>query len=175
MVWRLQLNLRTRIGLAVVLSLGLFASAVAIYKTPMQYNFFKQSDFSGNGAWYYVWQQVEMHVGIQAACLPTLKPVFASFFGRVRGLTKGRSTESSDGYVRHDDRGGYIMGNLGRGSRRVVFGEDDVLEKDECSVQTEARLSGADESEESILSYGRRSNGLEILRTTEVIVTEEAR
>ncbi|EAT83653.2 hypothetical protein SNOG_08485 [Parastagonospora nodorum SN15] len=49
MVWRLQLNLRTRIGLAIVLSLGLFASAVAIYKTPMQYNFFKQPDFSGNG------------------------------------------------------------------------------------------------------------------------------
>ncbi|KAH4924788.1 hypothetical protein HBI70_096550 [Parastagonospora nodorum] len=174
MVWRLQLNLRTRIGLAIVLSLGLFASAVAIYKTPMQYNFFKQPDFSGNGAGYYVWQQVEMHVGIQAACLPTLKPLFASFFGRFRGLTKGRSTESSDVYVRHDERGGYIMGNSG-GERRVVFGEDGLLAKDECSLQMEARLSGADEGEESILSHGGRSNGLEILRTTEVIVTEEAR
>jgi hypothetical protein len=58
MVWRLQVNLQTRIGLAVILSLGLFASAVAIYKTPMQYRFFDEKDFSGNGAWYYIWYTI---------------------------------------------------------------------------------------------------------------------
>lgn len=117
-----------------------------------------------------------MHVGILAACLPTLKPLFASFFGRVRGLKKGRSTQTSDGYVRHDERGGYIMGNLGGGSRRVVYGEDGVLGKDECDFITVARLSGAGESEESVLSHGhRRSNGSGILRTMEVIVTDEVR
>lgn len=57
MVWRLQVNLQTRIGLAVILSLGLFASAVAIYKTPMQANFFAEQDWSGHGSWYYIWQQ----------------------------------------------------------------------------------------------------------------------
>jgi hypothetical protein len=57
MVWRLQVTIQTRIGLAVILSLGLFASAVAIYKTPMQYNFFKITDWSGDGSWYYIWQQ----------------------------------------------------------------------------------------------------------------------
>ena len=57
MVWRLQVNLQTRIGLAVILSLGLFASAIAIYKTPMQANFFKEQDWSGHGSWYYIWQQ----------------------------------------------------------------------------------------------------------------------
>jgi hypothetical protein len=55
MVWSLRVNLNTRIGLAVILSLGLFASGIAIYKTPMQYNFFEETDFSGNGAWYYIW------------------------------------------------------------------------------------------------------------------------
>lgn len=57
MVWRLQVTIQTRIGLAAILGLGLFASAVAIYKTPMQYNFFKITDWSGEGAWYYIWQQ----------------------------------------------------------------------------------------------------------------------
>lgn len=57
MVWKLQVNVQTRVGLAVILSLGLFASAVAIYKTPMQANFFKEKDWSGHGAWYYIWQQ----------------------------------------------------------------------------------------------------------------------
>ncbi|KAJ8118375.1 hypothetical protein OPT61_g632 [Boeremia exigua] len=114
MVWKLQVNLRTRIGLAVVLSLGLFASAIAIYKTPMQANFFKETDWSGHGSWYYIWQQVEMNVGIIAANLPTLKPLFANFFGHMRTFTKGRSTASrsgpglsgpfrSNGYHKHDD------------------------------------------------------------------------
>lgn len=57
MVWKLQVNMQTRIGLAIILSLGLFASAVAIYKTPMQANFFKETDWSGHGSWYYIWQQ----------------------------------------------------------------------------------------------------------------------
>jgi len=57
MVWKLQVNVQTRIGLAVILSLGLFASAVAIYKTPMQANFFEELDWSGHGSWYYIWQQ----------------------------------------------------------------------------------------------------------------------
>lgn len=57
MVWKLQVNQHTRIGLAVILSLGLFASAVAIYKTPMQANFFEETDWSGHGSWYYIWQQ----------------------------------------------------------------------------------------------------------------------
>ena len=75
MVWKLQVTVRTRIGLAIILSLGLLyvegfrynsleerltfhsASGVAIYKTPMQYNFFNEADWSGRGSWYYIWQQ----------------------------------------------------------------------------------------------------------------------
>ena len=60
MVWRLQVTIQTRIGLAVILGLGLFASAIAIYKTPMQANFFKEMDWSGSGSWYYIWQQYVM-------------------------------------------------------------------------------------------------------------------
>lgn len=57
MVWKLQVTIQTRIGLATILGLGLFASAIAIYKTPMQANFFKVKDWSGDGSWYYIWQQ----------------------------------------------------------------------------------------------------------------------
>jgi hypothetical protein len=55
MIWKLQVNTRTRIGLAAILSLGLFASVTAIYKAPLQYNLFKDPDWSGKGAWYYIW------------------------------------------------------------------------------------------------------------------------
>ncbi|KAF2710711.1 hypothetical protein K504DRAFT_345816, partial [Pleomassaria siparia CBS 279.74] len=86
-VWKLQVNVRTKIGLAATMGLGLFASATAIYKTAIQYNFFKEPDWSGKGSWYYIWQQIEMNVGIISACLPTLKPLFSSFFEHVLTVT----------------------------------------------------------------------------------------
>ncbi|KAF1838094.1 hypothetical protein BDW02DRAFT_51514 [Decorospora gaudefroyi] len=172
MVWRLQVTLQTRIGLAVILSLGLFASAIAIYKTPMQYNFFKVVDWSGEGSWYYIWQQVEMHVGIIAACLPTLKPLFANFFGQVRAYTKGRTTGSgginsapfrSNGYVKQNDgRKNFAMKNMSEGSQstggRDPYAEDVVLGKDTYTVEAgrggigRVRSQGG-ESDESILSH----------------------
>ena len=52
LVWKLQLTTRTKIGLICILSLGFFAAATAIYKTPMQYHFFEVQDFTGEGSWY---------------------------------------------------------------------------------------------------------------------------
>ncbi|KAJ4342637.1 hypothetical protein N0V87_000846 [Didymella glomerata] len=178
MVWRLQVNLQTRIGLAVILSLGLFASAIAIYKTPMQANFFLEKDWSGHGSWYYIWQQVEMNVGIIAANLPTLKPLFANFFGHMRTLTKGRSAGSrstplsgpfkSNGYYRQNDSstgersgamgGGYAMRDLSTGSadepkKKDSYDEILVLGKESYRVNVgrSRRQSTTRESDESSL------------------------
>ena len=52
LVWKLQLTTRTKVGLVCILSLGFFAAATAIYKTPMQYHFFEVQDFTGQGSWY---------------------------------------------------------------------------------------------------------------------------
>ena len=67
-MWKLQVNVRTKVGLGAIMGLGLFASATAIYKVPMQYNFFKEPDFTGRGAWYYIWQQY-------VSSLPSPSPV----------------------------------------------------------------------------------------------------
>ena len=73
MIWKIRATVRTRVSLCLVLGLGLLyvsdflfsgqmlmglsACATAIYKIPLQYGFFDEKDFSGKGAWYYVWQQ----------------------------------------------------------------------------------------------------------------------
>jgi hypothetical protein len=56
-VWKLQVNIQTKLGLSFCMALGLLATATAIYKTPMQYHFFEETDFTGHGSWYYIWQQ----------------------------------------------------------------------------------------------------------------------
>jgi hypothetical protein len=143
-------------------------------------------------------QQVEMHIGILAACLPTLKPLFASFFGSIRTFTKGRTNGShnisapfkSSGYVKQDDMYGsasFAMKDMSDGSSsqpRSPYDEDVVLGKEMYTVTTNVsnvgrrtrRQSGAGESDESILGHHeqRRSDGLRgmaIVRTTEVSVT----
>lgn len=135
-----------------------------------------------------------MHIGILAACLPTLKPLFATFFGQIRTFTKGRSNGSngisapfkSNGYVKQDDAYGsssFAMKDMSDGSPsqpRSQYDEDVVLGKDLYTVTTNVgrrarRHSDAGDSDETILGRdNRRSDGLRgmaIVRTTEVSVT----
>lgn len=161
----------------------------------MQYNFFKEADWSGNGSFYYIWQLVEMHIGIFAACLPALKPLFANFFGQIRTLTKGRVTGSaitapfrSNGYVQQRNprsKSSFPMKNMSEGSQsksREMYDEDVMLGRETYTVEAKGRLSRmrgpAGESDESILRYSAnvadresQGRGLKILKTTEVNIT----
>jgi len=134
-----------------------------------------------------------MHVGIIAACLPTMKPLFANFFGQMRSLaTKGRTTGNStpfrsNGYMRHNDmRPGdsFAMRNMSGGARDP-YSEDTVLGKDTYTVEASRGRalsrpkSLAGESDDSILEHEvntgeRRSvlpRGMTIVRTTEVNIS----
>jgi hypothetical protein len=136
-------------------------------------------------------QQVELHCGIFAACLPTLKPLFATFSNQIRTtFNNSRTTGSafkSSGYVKHDDTYGhssFAMKNLSEGSHstpRNPYDEDVMLGKETYSVITNGgrkgrRQSRAGGSDESILEHDKRrsdglARGMAIVKTTEVSVT----
>ncbi|PSN73976.1 hypothetical protein BS50DRAFT_670466 [Corynespora cassiicola Philippines] len=188
MIWKLQVNFRTKVGLGVILGLGFFASAIAIYKTPMQYNFFKEPDWSGKGSWYYIWQQVEMNVGIMAACLPTLKPLFANFFGHIRAMTsgsQGRSTGlskpyNSNGYFRQNeptDRSfalKEINSSLASTAQQGAYSAESPTVYGGSNWESRRQSKGG-ESDESILPLQGaphlQPKGRVIIRTTEVNVS----
>ncbi|KAJ4288002.1 hypothetical protein N0V90_012018 [Kalmusia sp. IMI 367209] len=180
-VWKLQVNVRTKLGLAFCMGLGLFASATAIYKVPMQYHFFEETDFTGHGSWYYIWQQVEMNIGITAANLPTLKPLFATFFTSLRtmasyGSRNNRSALSTPykatGYLKQTDD---TLASPGTTSFAMSS-----LSKKSGDKEWAKRGSQGGESDESILrdmvvregggGVARMPSG-RILRTTEVNIT----
>jgi hypothetical protein len=122
-----------------------------------------------------------MHVGIIASCLPTLKPLFASFFGQISHITKGRTTGSgginstpfrSNGYMKHNDRGNHFaMKNMSEGSQstgRDPYAEDAVLGKETYTAEAGRGMrnsglsrskSQAGESDESILSHDGPETG----------------
>ncbi|OAG02010.1 uncharacterized protein CC84DRAFT_1046309, partial [Paraphaeosphaeria sporulosa] len=75
LIWKLQINMRTKISLVVVLSLGWFACAAAIVKAAQQYTVLDDPDWTVHDS-FNVWNYIELTVGIIAASLPALKPLF---------------------------------------------------------------------------------------------------
>ncbi|KAF2026203.1 hypothetical protein EK21DRAFT_74787 [Setomelanomma holmii] len=75
LVWRLQLNLRSRMSLIAVLSLGIFASISGIIKQTNASQFRDLEPYIKDA--YSIWNFLGLDFGIIAASLPALKPLFS--------------------------------------------------------------------------------------------------
>lgn len=94
-----------------VLSLGVFAAAAAIVKAGIQKEIFADPDPFVHDR-FTLWRFIEFDVGIIAASLPALKPLFSWFLGAARGLTtrspQATNAPNSTGYQKqseHSDSG----------------------------------------------------------------------
>ncbi|KAL1598096.1 hypothetical protein SLS59_007106 [Nothophoma quercina] len=107
LVWQLQLNLRSKVSLIFVLSLGMFAAIAAIVKAEIQKTIFQDPDPFVHDR-FTLWRFIELDVGIVAASLPALKPLFNWFLGAARDLTTRipRPTAAPDslGYHKQSER-----------------------------------------------------------------------
>jgi hypothetical protein len=98
LIWQLKLNLRTRISLIAILSLGVFAGVAGIIRA-MVFNSILKDPRRFIHDKYSMWNYVELTVGIIAGSLPALKPLFTRFLNTARGRTVG-SSEKASGNVR---------------------------------------------------------------------------
>ncbi|KAF2822485.1 hypothetical protein CC86DRAFT_396723 [Ophiobolus disseminans] len=88
LVWSLKLNLRARISLVLVLTLGLFAGIAGIVKSQKQKAALYNPDQYVYDS-FTIWWIIEYNVGMIAASLPALKPLFR------RALETARSTAAT--------------------------------------------------------------------------------
>ncbi|KAK9560589.1 hypothetical protein V6Z88_001333 [Aspergillus fumigatus] len=86
LVWKLQMTRKTKIALAVILSLGCIASAAVIVRIPYLH-YYKDDEFLYATTDISIWSNVEASLGIMAGSLVTLRPLFRWF----RGTSYGRS------------------------------------------------------------------------------------
>ncbi|KAH7355703.1 hypothetical protein BKA66DRAFT_597566 [Pyrenochaeta sp. MPI-SDFR-AT-0127] len=92
LIWRLQLRYtRTKISLIGILSLGWFASAAAIAKAIKQWNVLSDPDWTAEDS-FNVWNFIEFTIGIIAASLPTLKPLFNWCLETAKAITSNSRT-----------------------------------------------------------------------------------
>jgi hypothetical protein len=77
------------IGLIPVIASTMRLCEIIMSESPMSKNMtWQQADFSWGWAWVPVWSQIEVNVGIVAASLPSLSPLFKQIFGGCHTQTR---------------------------------------------------------------------------------------
>jgi len=196
----LQINVRTKISLVCILSLGYFACAAAIVKQVLLSTFFEHPDPLFIDA-FQIWNDVELNTGILAACLPALRPLFAFLLETATALrSRGLSSSGAKGryYIHPDDvrlgsipsrstlgkqgygvtvSGGGLVDNVRKIHSQPSFTSSGPTSKLEASIGENDTGSEEDIMPMQIqttrvqLPGQRDRSGNGILRTTEVMVS----
>jgi len=191
MLWVIQLNRRQKLSLICILGLGVFATSAACVKLTFLPNYGRSGDLMWDSRNLTIWTVTECNVGIVAANLSCLKPLF----NRILVSTYGQGS-------RKQSHPRYSSKPYGPGSKhRSVIREYDELDSDKVAERglgdayllttidahkigavskiTSGRssLSQSKESEDSQLGFHRDRvrgfNGIrDITVTTKVDVTE---
>jgi hypothetical protein len=112
MLWNLNVHFRTRMTLLAILGLGVFACAAAVVKVGYVTNYGKLGDWLWDSRNITIWTVVELNVGIIAASLPCLKPLFRRFLGSYYGKnSKKTPTTGNTGYGRGTLRSATMRSN----------------------------------------------------------------
>ncbi|KAI9931469.1 hypothetical protein ASPWEDRAFT_398146 [Aspergillus wentii DTO 134E9] len=151
-IWKLQMKRREKTGIAIAMSLGVFAAATAFVKTSYLPNLSKQSDFTYYCGDILIWAAAETGATIFAASIPSLRIL----------VLKMRSSYDNSGQKYSEN---YQLSKGREWSRNTKRRHGTLLSSDE-HVSLPGRPDDA--SEKSIL--GKSNN---IKRTQEVTVSYE--
>lgn len=158
--------LRTRLSLVAILSLGIFAAVAGIIRQLSSSQFGVPEPYIHDT--YSIWNFIELDVGIMAASLPALKPLFSWFRDATSSLTgkpsKSSNHRSAEGYqrkVRPVDDDGFALVEYGqRGEFKVSSGPKERLDG--------WTLDHAKSSQESILPHPPARNGITVTTSVQV-------
>ncbi|KAK0701397.1 hypothetical protein B0T21DRAFT_379096 [Apiosordaria backusii] len=158
-----QIPMRERIVIGILMGLGIFASAASIVKAVALAEFGKTDDPNGQGIIVGTWFCIEQQVAFIAACIPCLRKPFQIFLQKVGLLsTVGHTSNKA---------------TAGTGFRRM-YGKQ-TSEATGGTIKMKSMMSRDAPSEESILA-SNSANGQdenlkpgEIWRTTEVYLNDE--
>ncbi|KAL8903343.1 MAG: hypothetical protein Q9171_007437 [Xanthocarpia ochracea] len=104
MLWNMQMSLRKKLGIGALMGLGYFSGVCAIVRTAISMKVYQAgglADFSWVIIDLRIWGTVEILIGIIAATIPTLKPLYGNQLGSSYFPWSKKS--SSKGYVAHSD------------------------------------------------------------------------
>ncbi|KAF4280297.1 hypothetical protein KXW40_005533 [Aspergillus fumigatus] len=167
MFHNIQVNKRTRASLMGILSLGYFACAAAIAKTVYQARVFEEQD-AWRDADFFIWNCVELNVGIVAACFPTIKPLVKSVIGSTWSYASNSRSRKRTNNAYYGQSSSHALGSIRRSGLEHEAQKYNV-HVDGVRISLSASEGG---SEEHLAAHpqAQRLSSTRILRTTEVIV-----
>ncbi|KFZ17109.1 hypothetical protein V501_01900 [Pseudogymnoascus sp. VKM F-4519 (FW-2642)] len=131
LIWNVQMDRRTKLSVAAILSVGAIASSATIIRIPYIQDLANVEDFLYATTDVAIWSTVETGIGIAASAAATLRPLFRTYFGTSRGAGGSSSNNwPRSGYVRNNGMGGEGYGlrsDLGKrtGVTTVIEGDSD--------------------------------------------------
>ncbi|KAI5864894.1 hypothetical protein GGS23DRAFT_604347 [Durotheca rogersii] len=93
-VWKLRMSTRRKIGLCILLGMGVLSGVCAAIKTVQSSNLSVREDVSWELFSLYAWSSSEISLNIVCACVPTLKPLF-DYLTKNKPLRRGSSSGDS--------------------------------------------------------------------------------
>lgn len=83
-LWHTQIDFRTKVGLWVLMGLGVLTGFFCLVRTVINNQSFPE-DVTYGGIVNWVWRLFEVSIGIIAACVPTLRPLYPWLKKRIKG------------------------------------------------------------------------------------------
>ena len=93
--WRLQVDLKTKVGLCLLMCLGVITGVCCIVRTVLNGEAMPV-DETYDGIVNWIWRLFEVQFGIIAACIPTLRP----FYKRMAAMFKGEKPPLADSNIK---------------------------------------------------------------------------
>jgi hypothetical protein len=139
-----------RLSLVAILSLGIFAAIAGIIRQLSSSQFGVPEPYIYDS--YSLWNFIELDMGIIAASLPALKPLFSWFRDTARDLTGKPKSASAERYQRQsspvDDDGFALIEYGSKGEVKIISRLGERADK--------WALDRAKSSQESILPHGEK-------------------
>ncbi|KAK8055260.1 hypothetical protein PG993_000487 [Apiospora rasikravindrae] len=146
MLWNVQINLRTKISVAVLLSTGLVAGIALILRASNVRDIAISADFLHDTVDVATWSVLEPALGIIAGCIATLRPLFKNF--GLSGLKRSMRYNSSNN-KKQSHSGNSSTGAGGSGpSRRMTRPSNGVHYNNNRNM---LRLDDMDDDEEDLV------------------------
>lgn len=165
-LWRVQVDFTTKVGLWVLMCLGYITGSFCLVRTVLN-NESIPLDATYGGIVNWVWRLFEVTIGIIAACIPTLRPLYMWGMKRYRGehtlddnIRFPLSHEKQNGWTENVENGrssrsdGDTGGELKQDYSREQLGVQEILMATRRSDSNDRRYKRRDTMRDDLVSEG---------------------
>ncbi|KAE8381756.1 hypothetical protein BDV26DRAFT_301028 [Aspergillus bertholletiae] len=152
-LWKLQMRRREKLGIAIAMSLGVFAAVTAFIKTTKLTNVSNVADYTYACSEILIWASAETGLTIFAASIPSLRVLCV----RVSSSYNRSDEPSSYAYSSSAKKGRYRRDRSGSHQRdSYYYGEEIIIlpgRQDDNSTKSILDSSGIQRTQEVIVTY----------------------